>query len=262
MSKLRSLNTVIWSDTWFEVLNPEEKLLFIYFVTNEKTNMLGVYEISLRKVSFETGIDVSKIGEYLKKFEADGKIRYASNRVLLLNFLKHQNYNFNMMKSAIRTYNDLPIELKGSITIVLEETKEGFETLCNGFAGVRKYEYEYEYEYEKELEKEVEEKNIYDFELLNTSEFKDVRELQKYYLNNLRLMNALSDEPKNKIKFKDISKRLEDFTKELESSGRFKETFKEYSGYFKNWIRTVPKKSEAKKDSQGRMVANFSNPVI
>jgi len=156
MSKLRSLNTIIWSDTWFEILSPEEKLLFIYFVTNEKTNMLGVYEISVRKVSFETGIDVVKIEKYLKKFEANGKIRYASNRVLLLNFLKHQNYNFNMMKSAIRTYNSLPQELKNSKTDTYEETEEGFETLCKGFAGVRKYEYEYEVETELETEGEFE----------------------------------------------------------------------------------------------------------
>lgn len=156
MSKLRSLNTVIWSDTWFEILNPEAKLLFIYFVTNEKTNMLGVYEISIRKVSFETGISTKNIETYLKQFESEGKIRYSLNRVLLLNFVKHQNYNFNMMKSAIRTYNELPNELKCVNINTLEETKEGFETLCNGFSGVRKIEVEYELEVETEYEEETE----------------------------------------------------------------------------------------------------------
>jgi len=111
-------------------------------------------------------------------------------------------------------------------------------------------------------EDEGKEKNIYDFKVLDISEFKDVRELQKYYLNNLRLMNALSGEPLNKIKFKEIPDRLETYTSELESSGRFKETFKEYSAYFKNWIRTRPAKGKATKDDQGRLVANFSNPVI
>ena len=155
MSKLRSINTKIWSDVWFELLNPEQKLLFIYLVSNEKTNMLGVYEISIRKVSFETGIDSSKIKKYLLKFENDSKIRYACDRVLLLNFLKHQNYNFNMMKSAIRTFNELPKELRGSLLDDIEETKEGFKTLCNGFLGVRKVEVEDEIEEESKIEDEI-----------------------------------------------------------------------------------------------------------
>lgn len=159
MSKLRSINTVIWSDPWFEVLEPAAKLLFIYLVTNEKTNMLGVYEISVRKVSFETGITSENIERYLKEFQESSKIKYAENRVLLLNFLKHQNYNFNMMKSAIRTYNKLPKILKVSNINELEETKEGFLTLCNGFSGVRKYEVEVEDETKLELEDEIEYEN-------------------------------------------------------------------------------------------------------
>ena len=53
MSKLRSLNTAFWSDTWVEDLEPLKKLLFIYLVTNDKTNMLGIYEASIKKISFD-----------------------------------------------------------------------------------------------------------------------------------------------------------------------------------------------------------------
>ena len=154
MSKLRSINTVVWSDPWFEVLEPTAKLLFIYLVTNEKTNMLGVYEISIRKVSFETGISSKDINRHLVEFEKSNKIKYEDNRVLLLNFLKHQNYNLNMMKSAIRTYNKLPSGLKVGDMNEVEESREGFLTLCNGFLGVRKYEYEDEVEVEVEVEVE------------------------------------------------------------------------------------------------------------
>jgi hypothetical protein len=112
MSKLRSINTIIWSDTWFETLSVGQKLLFIYLITNEKTNMLGVYEVSTRKISFETGLKETEIEKYLLDFEKSNKIKYKEHRVIMLNFLKHQNYNFNMMKSAIDIYNDLPSSLK------------------------------------------------------------------------------------------------------------------------------------------------------
>ena len=75
MSKLRSINTAIWSDTWFEDLTPNEKLLFIYLITNEKTNMLGVYEASVKKISFETGINKETVSKALKGFETIGKVK-------------------------------------------------------------------------------------------------------------------------------------------------------------------------------------------
>ena len=75
-NKLRSISTGIWCDTWFESLSPSEKLLFIYLITNERTNMLGIYEISINKISFDTGINKDIILKALKGFETIKKVRY------------------------------------------------------------------------------------------------------------------------------------------------------------------------------------------
>lgn len=156
MSKLRSLNTSIWNDVWFEDLNVERKLLFVYLITNEKTNMLGIYEISSKKISFDTGISKDNVLKHLLYFEKTGKIKYIDDRIILLNYLKHQNYNFNMKKSAIDIYNDLPNCLKMSVNDNLSRDEKGFETLCKGFGMVRKVEVEYEEETEFKLEEETE----------------------------------------------------------------------------------------------------------
>jgi hypothetical protein len=151
MSKLRSVNTAIWSDVWFENLSTSEKLLFIYLITNEKTNMLGVYEVSIKKISFETGINVETVQKALKGFESAGKIKYELNRVILFNYIKHQSFNHNMKKSAIDCYNELPNELKiKELPNKLERTEKGFETLTKGFGMVRKDEVEVEVEREVE----------------------------------------------------------------------------------------------------------------
>lgn len=154
MSKLRSINTAIWGDVWFEELTISQKLLFIYCITNEKTNMLGVYEISIRKISFETGIAVKDIEKSFQIFQKAKKIKYSDNRVVLLNYLKHQNYNFNMKKSAIEVYNSLPTGLKMQGISLIDKTNEGFETLCDGFGCLSKI------EVEDELEVKVEKKVI------------------------------------------------------------------------------------------------------
>lgn len=153
MSKLRSVSTAFWSDPFVEDLTPTEKLLFLYLVTNEKTNMLGIYEASISKMSFETGIDKKTLEKALKRFESVGKVKYINNYVFLTNYLKHQNFNTNMKKSAIDIFNSLP---KGLIDCDIDINKDnplkGFETLCKALGMVRKIEVEDEGEDEKEIE--------------------------------------------------------------------------------------------------------------
>lgn len=158
MSKLRSLSTAFWSDPFIEDLTPQQKLLFIYLITNDKTNMLGIYENSIRKMSFETGINKSEIEKALKEFESKGKVKYINNYVVLINYMKHQNFNTNMKKSAIDTYNNLPSELRDKKLVVSKSNPlEGFESLLNHYGMVSKIEVEYELELESKLETKEEE---------------------------------------------------------------------------------------------------------
>lgn len=151
MSKLRSVNTHFWSDPYIETLSPSNKLLFLYLITNEKTNMLGIYESSKKKISFETGLTLSQVDNGLKEFQKVGKVNYVENHIVLVNFLKHQKYNTNMKKSAIDTYNGLPNCLKDStLSITKDNPSKGFESLLKHYGMVSKIEVEVEVEDEKE----------------------------------------------------------------------------------------------------------------
>jgi uncharacterized phage protein (TIGR02220 family) len=156
MAKLRSVSTTFWSDPFIEKLSPKDKLLFLYLITNEKTNMLGVYENTIKKMSFETGLPSNEVETILKRLEGFGKVKYINNWVMLVNYMKHQNYNPNMKKSAIDCYNELPNELKIK-DLVLDRDKplEAFETLSKYLGIVRKSEYK--------LEDELEDKGYIDF---------------------------------------------------------------------------------------------------
>lgn len=153
MSKLRSVSTGFWSDPLIEDLTPNEKLLFLYLITNEKTNMLGIYESSIKKISFETGIIQNDIETILKRLEGLNRIKRLGNWILLVNYMKHQNYNPNMKKSAISIFDNLPNDLGFSKLQTKNETvDEGFERVSKALVTVRKI--EVEYEVEDEIEKE------------------------------------------------------------------------------------------------------------
>lgn len=108
----KTIDSKVWKDNFFSVLTPKQKLLWLYLITCDFNNMLGIYEINLRIVSFDTGLSLEEINDYLALFESKGKIVVKGDYLNLVNFLKHQNYNPNMKKSALNVYQDLPDEMK------------------------------------------------------------------------------------------------------------------------------------------------------
>lgn len=156
-AKLRSVSTKFWTDPFVEDLTVSEKLLFLYLITNDRNNMLGIYEISLKKISFETGIDKATIEKAFKRFERLNKVKYSNNYVTLFNFIKNQSYNQNMKVSAVNLYNDLPEHAKiEGVTVDEYNPSKAFESLCKGFGILRKIEIEEESEIEIENEDEIE----------------------------------------------------------------------------------------------------------
>jgi hypothetical protein len=93
MAKLRSINTKFWDDSYVIRLTPNEKLLYLYFLTNALTNISGVYEISLERVSFDTGLKDSLLKPILDKFKEDKKITYRDSWLVIHNFIKNQSLN-------------------------------------------------------------------------------------------------------------------------------------------------------------------------
>ena len=101
MAKNRYINTKIWSDNYFSNLDPIEKLLFIYIITNEKTTICGVYELPIKIMSVETGIEKEMIEKIFKRFEFDNKIKYQNGWIAIKNFIKHQDQGSPKVKIGI-----------------------------------------------------------------------------------------------------------------------------------------------------------------
>jgi len=154
----RSINTKVWSDDWFETLKPVEKLIWFYLLTNPQTNMLGIYEVSVKRISFETGLKDAEISNALKAFERVKKAFYWFGWIVLPNWMKNQSLNTNMVTSASRLFDTLPNELKVKL---LDNGFESFESLLKGCQSLPKKEKEIESEIEVEIEsKEEKEKQF------------------------------------------------------------------------------------------------------
>lgn len=113
MARQRYINTKFWSDDWISHLDPIEKLLFLYLLTNERTTICGVYELPLKYMSVETGIEKDMVEKILRRFEKAGKVFYKNGWVVVSNFIEHQAINPKIEKGiASLLQNDIPDEIK------------------------------------------------------------------------------------------------------------------------------------------------------
>lgn len=131
MSKNRMINTRFWMDSFIEKCDPTEKLLFIYLLTNNETNLLGIYEIAIRRIAFDTGIDKDMVLNIFKRFENAGKAMYIDDHVIIINFSKHQKYNKQMLVSAKNSFDNLPKSLVSNEKLI--PTLMGIQRVSKGY---------------------------------------------------------------------------------------------------------------------------------
>jgi len=93
MAIYRQVHMKFWSDTYITSLSLEEKIVFVYLLTNEKTSACGIYEIELGRISFDLRFAPQTVKKILDKFIKDSKIVYspATSEIAILNWRKY-NY--------------------------------------------------------------------------------------------------------------------------------------------------------------------------
>jgi len=116
MSKQRMIRDSFWTDTYIEKLTPDEKLLFIYLLTNPLCNVAGVYEIRAKRIGFETGYDVEVVETILKRFERDKKILRFEDWIVIVNHIKNQSLNPSIIQGCERIFNELPQDITNAVT--------------------------------------------------------------------------------------------------------------------------------------------------
>jgi len=160
MAKLRSVNTKFWEDSWVEELSPLHKLLFLHLITNPSANIAGIYEISIKRMCFDTGIDKETIKKGLEIFQTVGKVFYIDGFIFLPNWLKNQKMNENMKIGVMKIFHELPTKIQtaifgnacASIFNINQTLSNGYITLSNTLL---------KYEVEDEREKETETEDVF-----------------------------------------------------------------------------------------------------
>ena len=79
MAKYRQLYTEFWSDSFVLELTSEEKLFYLYLLTNNKTSQCGIYELSKKFIEMETSLTREAVEKLINRFCDYNKILYCDN---------------------------------------------------------------------------------------------------------------------------------------------------------------------------------------
>lgn len=98
-------------------LDLTEKLLFLYCLTNPLTNLCGVYECPLKRISFDTGIHERVVLKTFERFK--GKVHYLQGWVYVRNFAKYQMYKNDSTQKAVESeMASVPLKIKELILAI------------------------------------------------------------------------------------------------------------------------------------------------
>jgi len=116
MPSFRQIHTKIWKDAWFLDLEAQDKLLFIYLFSNERSNLSGLYDISLKVIAFETDIPVEEVRAGLARFERAGKAFYQDGWLWIPKLLRYNAQNITSpniqthLRSCLSEIPDIPLK--------------------------------------------------------------------------------------------------------------------------------------------------------
>ena len=103
MAKYRQIHTTFWDDTLILDLTPEQKYFYLYLLTNPNVKQCGIYEISIKQISYQTGYNNDSILNLLELFQNLKKIVYSkeTNEIALVNFIKYNGSDSPSIRKCI-----------------------------------------------------------------------------------------------------------------------------------------------------------------
>ena len=197
------INTRFWIDDYISHLDPTEKLMFLYFLTNPLTDICGVYEIPLKNIALDTGIDKEMVEKIIKRFERDCKIFYENGWIAVKNFSKYQLENPSVLKGIELGMAKAPKSL-------LNKVKNSLSTDCDSLSHLN-------------LNLNLNSNSNFNINSAKTAEGTNtkIQDILAWYKSKINPGSILTEKAKDKIETRlrtwsvdDLKKAIENFSKD------------------------------------------------
>jgi hypothetical protein len=130
MAIYRNVYTSFWNDAFIIDRTPEEKLFYLYLITNPKTSICGIYEFSITIAASEMGLSRAKIETLIARFQNDyHRVLYSrhTGEIAILHWLKYNNSTSPSVQTAIKNALD---QVKDKQLVVALQSNNTVYTEC------------------------------------------------------------------------------------------------------------------------------------
>lgn len=110
--KTRIIYTNFWKDNYISELTAEEKLAFLYLLTNDSVSICGIYQLPDKHICVDLSLTAEQWKSIKEKFTKEGRFYFKDGWVKILNFFKYNKYLGEKNEEAIkRELTTVPDEL-------------------------------------------------------------------------------------------------------------------------------------------------------
>ena len=101
----------LWTSPKFEQLSPNEKLIYLYLITNERIEKSGIYSISIKHISCDCDLSKPIVEKALKTLidKVLIKYQYNTNTIYIPNFFK---FSKGMIKNEYILYKTISRQIE------------------------------------------------------------------------------------------------------------------------------------------------------
>jgi hypothetical protein len=133
--KTRIIYTKFWNDNYVSELNHKEKLAFLYFITNEKVNICGIYELPDKYIKMDLGFSQGELDKIREKFIKDDKFIFIDGWIKIVNFELYNKFegekNERAKEKELALIPDKIIQYTYSIDTEIDRVSSGKDTPYN-----------------------------------------------------------------------------------------------------------------------------------
>ena len=103
MAIYRNIQMSFWTDAKIGEFTPEQKLMYLYLMTNPHTNLCGCYEITIRQIAFETGFTTETASRIIESLKEHGVIDYSNDthEIIIVNWHKYNWTTSEKLRKAL-----------------------------------------------------------------------------------------------------------------------------------------------------------------
>ena len=112
--KTRIIQTRFWDDEFIAEASKDTRYLYVYLLTCQYINISGIFQLSERKIQFETGLTPKEYENAMQELQKNEKAFFYSGWVYMVNARKNNNYE-NSPKNITACEKELervPVEVK------------------------------------------------------------------------------------------------------------------------------------------------------